>query len=88
MLVKKNFGKKKFGPKKDLVKKKIWPKENFGPKNFWSEKKFWSRKILVQRILVQNEFWFKNLSFPNGDRLQRQHLCQKLGVEGLSNNVL
>ena len=59
-----------------LAQKIFGPRKNFGPK-----------KMLVQKIVVQKDV-ASNFFLPNGDQLKRQRSCQKLGVEGLSNNVL
>ena len=74
----KNFCfKKKFG-KKNLVQKKFWSKKNLVRKNFGPRKNFGRKKNFSSKIYF----------LPNGDWLQHQRSCQKLGVEGLSNNVL
>ena len=54
------IGVKNVGPKKYLVWNKIlvW-KKKFGPKFFFVNKKIWVKKIVIQKILVQKNFWSK-----------------------------
>ena len=79
---------KKFGPKKFWVQKfwskKILVQKNFGPKKIVVQKKSSPKKLVPKKFGPKN-FGSKIYFLPNGDRLQCQHSCQKLGVEGLSN---